>query len=90
MFKTEKDLNKEDQDFFGLKSSMSRLAASSFEVTNSGKQAFFSDLPKQITTLGALYTKVFDRFTLRMSDSRSLRVYKTANILQGSFKRLDC
>lgn len=29
-----------------------------------GKQAFFSDLPKQITTLGALYTKVFDRFTL--------------------------
>ena len=64
LFKSGEELDNEFMDFLGLKSEMTRIANSNFEVNNSGKSAFFTDLDKQIDTLGGLYAHVFDKFTL--------------------------
>jgi len=64
LFKSGEEIDNEFTDFLGLKSELARIANSNFEINNSGKQAFFTDLDKQIETLGALYSNVFDKFTL--------------------------
>lgn len=40
-FKTKDEVNNELNDFLGLKSSLARLASSSFEINNSRKNSFF-------------------------------------------------
>ena len=72
LFKSFDDLKNEASDFFGLKSGIVNLAKNGFEINNTAKAAFFTDLPHQIQTLGALYSDVFDVFTLGCLISEAL------------------
>lgn len=62
--KTLLDLDKEEQDFLGLKSEIARLANQGVEINSASKAIFFADLDKQIETCSALYSTIFDRFTI--------------------------
>lgn len=64
LFKLQSELDKEEIDLFGLKSEIARLASQGIEINSSSKAIFFADLDKQIETCSALFSSIFDRFTL--------------------------
>ena len=87
LFKSPNDILIENEDFFGLKSEIARIAKNGFEVNNAGKHAFFTDIDKQIETCAALFSNVFDKFTLGCLIQEALECIKPAlsckEILRG-------